>query len=161
MSGTWAPPLGHRHRNHGNRVLGVLGSPPHCLALFVPPPVHQLKPESPVDCPSPSLIPPAGTFCLPRVIPLDQEHRRLPFWLRSPGVCRHPPSLLSGCYQDPRWKNLFSFPGRFRDGNEPQPLNEFRVFHRPHPPQPFSLWFQNPDPLGFKQLPFFKSRSVV
>lgn len=65
MSGKWAPRLGHRHRNPGNRALG---SPPHCLTPFVPPPVHQLKPKSPIECPSLFLIQPA------RYIPSFQSH---------------------------------------------------------------------------------------
>lgn len=68
MSRKWAPRSGHRHRNHGNRVLGVPGFLPHCLAPFAPPLVHQLEPKSPIDCSSLLLIQPA------RYIPSFQSH---------------------------------------------------------------------------------------
>ena len=43
VSVAWAPGLGHRHHYPGNRVLGALGPPPHCLTPLVPPPFSSVR----------------------------------------------------------------------------------------------------------------------
>ena len=43
VSVAWAPRSGHRHHYHGNRVLGALGPPPHCLTPLVPPPFSSVR----------------------------------------------------------------------------------------------------------------------
>lgn len=127
-----APCQGSGLRDHGNRVLRVLGAPPHCLTPVVPPPVHQWEPKSPTDCPSLLLIQPARHIPSFRS-PLFGSRTEETYFrdvLLLPGSCcpvgcRHLPSLRSGDDQGPTWKNLFSFPCSFLDENKPPTLDEF------------------------------------